>query len=128
MTALADRAALDALWTSWTARPEGDAGDALRALLAQGGTHLSERAMRFALAGARPEELTEADFADRMVPLLGGPDLKVAHAFSHVSPAGALVTATPITTLTGRACRRLLGSSARSAAGVCAAGFTPRST
>ena len=92
MTALADRAALDALWTSWTARPEGDAGDALRALLAQGGTHLSERAMRFALAGARPEELTEADFADRMVPLLGGPDLKVAHAFSHVSPAGALVT------------------------------------
>ena len=92
MTALADEAALDALWTCWTSRAEGDAMDALRDLLAHGGTHLSEREMRVALGDAPPETLSRDAFADRMVPLLGGPELRVAHAFAHVSPDGAPVT------------------------------------
>lgn len=91
MTALPDQAALDALWLRWTDRSPGDPMDALRDLLAEGGTHLSEREMRFALAGARPEALTRQGFADRMVPLLGGTALKVAHAFWHLSPTGASV-------------------------------------
>ena len=99
MTALPDRDALDALWTRWKACPEGDAGSALRALLTEGGTHLSERELRFALAGARPETLTAAGFADRMVPLLGGPDLKVAHAFKHLSPDGSPVTTEALRTV-----------------------------
>jgi hypothetical protein len=97
MTALSDQAALDDLWDRWQARPRGDdALDALRALLVEGGTALSERELRFALAGAAPEGLTHEAFADRMVPLLGGPELKVAHAFGYLSagdgpiPADAL--------------------------------------
>lgn len=91
MTDLADEAALDDLWTCWTARAPGNPLDALRDLLARGGTHLSEREMRFALGGAAPETLSRARFADRMVPLLGGPELRVAHAFDHASPDGAPV-------------------------------------
>ncbi|WP_167767230.1 ERV1/ALR-related protein [Jannaschia formosa] len=91
MTALSDQAALDALWTEWQARPKDDPEADLRTLLAEGGTRLSERELRFALAGATVDELTREGFADRMVPLLGGPELKVAHAFGHLSPGGGTV-------------------------------------
>lgn len=99
MTALPDEAALDDLWNCWkTQSPESSMED-LIALLATGGTNLSEREMRFALAGAATEALHRDGFADRIVPLLGGPKLKVAYAFDYVSPEGEPVPTDSLHTL-----------------------------
>jgi hypothetical protein len=82
------------LWNAW--RDVCTAGtepiEALKTVLARGGTRLSSREVRLALGAAMNEvpdhmALTGERFADCMIPLLGDPALCLQHAFSYFGEA-----------------------------------------
>jgi len=85
--------ALGALFTTWRDLCANGAEpvDALRTVLAQGGTRLSAREIRFAFIDAGPlDDITEARFADGMIPILAERDLRLTHAFRYFGEVDAV--------------------------------------
>lgn len=82
-------------WEAWQAlcARGTDPVEALRRVLAQGGTRLSSSEVRFALGNLRrTATVTLEDFADVMIPILAVPALKLEHAFRYFGDSDRIAT------------------------------------
>lgn len=84
---------LAVVWNAWRALcADGtEAVEALRIVLARGGTRLSRREVRFAIGDSQEcAAMTSARFADVMIPVLGDRPLRLEHAFRYFGENDAI--------------------------------------